>query len=123
MFIADLDINLGDSSGDGCADLGLVLGVGHGYFDNVFLSLGIRDLDFAADTIKFKGDRAHAFLVNFAESEVLDDQRVAVCHIDLIGLADGQAVEEYVAAQAHDVTVLLSIFTEVFVDLGIEAVR
>ena len=113
---------MGDSTGDGCSDLCLVLGVGHGYFDNVFLGFGIRDLYFAADAVEFEGDGAHAVLIHFAGAKVLNDQGVAVGYIDLVGFADGKSVEEYVAAQAHDVAILFPVLAVILVDFGIEAV-
>ena len=54
--------------------------------------------------------------------ELATRKGLAVRDIDAVGLADGETVEEDVAAQPHDITVLLPVLAELSVDLGIEAV-
>ena len=76
----------------------------------------------AAHTVELKLHDAVAVLGQVAQTDVFDDQRLAVLDVDLGGLAQGHAVEEDVAAHAGDVAVLLAVGPVFPVNLGIEAV-
>lgn len=98
----------------------LVLGVCHRNLDDVLLSSLVRHLDIPADTVEFKADGTHALAVHFAQAEVFDDQGLAVGDVDLVGLAHRQTVEEHMAAQPHDVAVLLLVLDIILHYLGIQ---
>ena len=88
----------------------------------MLLGFRIRDLDIAADAVELEGDSAHTVFIHFAGSKVLDDQGLAVRDIDAVGLADGETVEEDVAAQAHEQTIVLSVLVPVLIYLRIEGI-
>ena len=75
----------------------------------------------AAHAVELEVDVAGAVLVEIAQPQVFDDQGLAVLNVDLVGLAQGHAVEEHMAAHAHDVAVLLPVAEELLHHLGVEA--
>ena len=83
---------------------------------------GVRHGDLAAGAVEFKDHVACAVLVAVAEPQVLYDQGLAVLYVYRGSFTLGQAVEEHMAAHAHDIAVLLAVREVVLHDLRVHGV-
>ena len=79
--VAGLYADLAHHTGYGCADLALVLGVGHCDLVRRVRGGGVRHGDLAAGAVEFKDHVACAVLVAVAEPQVLYDQGLAVLYV------------------------------------------
>ena len=121
-MVALLDGELGHHAGDGRTHLHGVGLIGQRGLPCLLGGVGVADGDLAAHTVQLELDVDGAVVVTVAQTQILDDQRLAVLDVDLVRLAQRHAVEEHMAAHAGDVAVLLAVAAEILIDLGVHGV-
>ena len=114
-------MDLRDETRDGGADITLVVRISQDDWLDGRGGVRVGDRDGPGRAVEFEVDVSGTVFVEVAETEVTDDEGLAVLDVDLVRLTDSQTVKEDVAAHPHDVAVFLFVLAVVFDDFRVQA--